>query len=140
MGSSGMSLPWESTSSTSGTNPWESTSNSSGTKPWESTAITKKQPWIAEKEFNSWFKETFPAIKDDGTSLLNDFGLKDFVLSEFGTIQIPDTAGAIAALLISAASVLGGVALIVVSAGAATPAVAAGWGALAGTFFFFFLC
>ena len=43
-----------------------------------------------------------------GTSLLNDFGLKDFVLSDFGTIQIPDTAGAIAALLISAASVLGG--------------------------------
>ena len=43
-----------------------------------------------------------------GTSLLNDFGLKDFVLSEFGTIQIADTAGAIAALLISAASIVGG--------------------------------
>jgi len=125
--------PWESTSSSSRSKPWESTSNSSGKKPWESTAITKKQPWIAEKKFNDWFKKTFPAIKDDGTSLLNDFGLKDFVLSEFGTIIIPDTAGAIAALLISAASVLGGVALIVVSAGAATPAVAAGWGALAGT-------
>ena len=58
--------PWESTSSSSGSKPWESASNSSGTKPWESTAITKKQPWIAEKEFNAWFKETFPAIKDDG--------------------------------------------------------------------------
>ena len=40
--------------------------------------------------------------------LLNDFGLQDFVLHEFGTIQIPDTAGAIAALLISAASIAGG--------------------------------
>merc|ERR1711971_1338061 len=125
--------PWESSSSSSGNKPWESTSNTSGNKPWESTAITKKQPWISEKEFNSWFKETFPAIKDDGTSLLNDFGLKDFVLHDFGTIKIPDTAGAIAALLISAASIVGGVALIVVSAGAASPAVAAGWGALAGT-------
>jgi len=113
--------------------PWESTSSTSGTKSWQSTAITKKQPWMAEKEFNAWFRETFPAIKDDGTSLLNDFGLKDFVLSDFGTIHIPDTAGAIAALLISAASIVGGVALIVVSAGAATPAVAAGWGVLAGT-------
>merc|ERR1711971_394821 len=125
--------PWESSSSSSGNKPWESTSNTSGNKPWESTANTKKQPWISEKEFNSWFKETFPAIKDGGTSLLNDFGLKDFVLHDFGTIKIPDTAGAIAALLISAASIVGGVALIVVSAGAASPAVAAGWGALAGT-------
>jgi len=131
--SSSGSNPWENTSSSSGPKPWESTSSSSGPKPWESTAITKKQPWIAEKRFNDWFKKTFPVIKDDGTSLLNDFGLKDIVLSEFGTIVIPDTAGAIAALLISAASVLGGVALIVVSAGAASPAVAAGWGALGGT-------
>ena len=47
-----------------------------------------------------------------GTSLLNDFGLQDFVLHEFGTIQIPDTAGAIAALLISAASVVGGIVIL----------------------------
>ena len=47
-----------------------------------------------------------------GTSLLNDFGLKDFVLHDFGTIKIPDTAGAIAALLISAASIVGGKILI----------------------------
>merc|ERR1711971_1402842 len=89
--------PWERNSSTSSNKPWESSSSSSGNKPWESTTITKKQPWISEKEFNSWFKEPFPAIKDDGTSLLNDFGLKDFVLHDFGTIKIPDTAGAIAA-------------------------------------------
>lgn len=116
--------PWESSASTHHQS-WESSADSRQHKSWESLAPTlSDHPWISKTEVTEFLKRDLQHLESLGATPIK--------LLPCGSLQPRNLTDAIIATVISTSAVVGGVALIVVSAGAATPGVAAGWGALAG--------